>query len=63
MTEVDLGGIYVSPFAIHLLEAAVVFLALRWVLARTGILDKVWYLALAEMAGFVLILFTVVALN
>lgn len=63
MKEIDLGGIYVSPFAIHLLEAAAIFLVLRWVLARTGILDKVWYLALAEMALFILILFIVVALN
>lgn len=63
MTEVDMGGIYLSPLALSMLEAAVIFLALRWVLARTGVLERVWYLAMAELATFVIVLFAVVSLS
>ena len=57
LTEINLGGIYMAPFALHLLIAAVPFFALRWLLSRSGILSRAWYLALCELALYVVLLF------
>lgn len=55
--EIDLGGIYVAPFALNLLVATPLFFILRWVLSRSGLLFRLWYLALCEAALFIGILF------
>lgn len=57
LMEFNLGGILVAPFAVNLALAAPPFFALRWLLARTGLLARLWYLALCEMALFVIVLF------
>ncbi len=56
LTEIDLNGIYVAPFSLHLLLAAVVFFVLRWLLLRSGLLPRLWYLALAEVSLFVIVM-------
>ncbi|OIR09937.1 hypothetical protein GALL_78580 [mine drainage metagenome] len=57
LTEINLGGIFVATFAWHLALALPVFFALRWLLTRLGLLPRLWYLALSEVALFVLVLF------
>jgi len=57
LTEINVGGIYIAPFALHLLIAAPPFFLLRWLLSRLGLLSRVWYLALCELALFILVLF------
>lgn len=57
LTEFDLGGIYIAPFAANLMAAAPLFLALRWVLSRSGLLSRLWYLGLCEAALFIGVLF------
>ena len=54
--EVEFAGIYFSPFVLHLLMAATVFFACRWLLGRLGLLSRIWYLALFELALFIVIL-------
>jgi hypothetical protein len=56
LSELNLDGIYLAPFAGHLLIAATLFFALRWGLLRLKALSHVWYLALAEISLFILIL-------
>jgi hypothetical protein len=57
LTEIDIGGIYIATFALHLALAVPAFFALRWLLARSHILSRLWYLALCELALFVVVLF------
>lgn len=57
LTEINVDGIYIAPFALHLLMAVPPFLVLRWVLSRTGVLSRLWYLALCEVCLFVVVLF------
>ena len=59
LTEIDIGGIFIASFALHLALAVPVFFALRWLLARSHLLSKLWYLALCEVALFVVVLFLV----
>ncbi|HLN24146.1 MAG TPA: DUF1656 domain-containing protein [Patescibacteria group bacterium] len=61
--EVDIGGLYVSPFAVSVLAAGAVFLLLRWGLARSGWLAKLWYPALFEVALFVVVLSVLVSVG
>ena len=56
LTEIEFAGVYFSPFALHLLMASVVFFLCRWLLGRVGWLAHIWYLALFELALFVVIL-------
>ena len=56
LTEIDIFGVCVSPFAPHLLAAAPPFLACRWLLARTGLLAWTWHPALVELSLFILTL-------
>ncbi|PKU22176.1 DUF1656 domain-containing protein [Telmatospirillum siberiense] len=58
--EAELAGVYFSPFVIELLIAAVALLSLRWLLARMGLLSRVWHLGLFEISLFVMILCVVV---
>lgn len=54
--EIDVGGIYLPPFALHLCIAVPIFFLCRWILARFGLLGRVWYLALFEVALFIVVL-------
>lgn len=58
--EAELAGVCFSPFIIELLLAAVVFFACRWLLARLGLLSRLWHLGLFELSLFILILSAVV---
>ncbi len=60
LREINILGVFISPFAWHLLLALPPFLACRWLLARTGLLFKVWHTGLFELALYVLILSLVV---
>lgn len=61
-TEFALGGVYVSPFFVTLLLALPVYLLCRGVLARTGVMARLWYPPLFEVGMFIIILFAVSAL-
>jgi protein AaeX len=52
ISEVNLGGVFVAPIVIYGVVAALIFVVLRFVLARTGILQQVWHPALFEVAMF-----------
>ncbi len=63
MTEIDVGGVYIPPFLLHLIEAGVAFLLCRWILARLRLLGLVWHPALFELAVYVGVLSSVVMLQ
>ncbi|MGE5514511.1 MAG: DUF1656 domain-containing protein [Bacteroidota bacterium] len=63
LKEIDLTGVYVAPIILYLLLATPLFLACRWLLARTGVLSFVWHPALFELALFGLILSLIVSLR
>lgn len=48
--EIDLGGVYVAPFAGSMLIGLLLFVMLRVVLRRTGLTRWAWHLALFETA-------------
>ena len=54
--EAAFAGVYFSPFVPHLLLAVPVFWLCRRLLGRLGLLSRVWYLPLFELALFVVIL-------
>lgn len=58
--ELNLFGVYVAPFMGDFLIAALVFLLLRWLCAVTGLLSRVWHVALFELCLFVFALTFVV---
>ncbi len=50
LSEVAVAGIYLPPFFVYACIAMPVFLGLRFVLVRTGVLRRVWHPALFEFA-------------
>ncbi|AJE99782.1 DUF1656 domain-containing protein [Pandoraea apista] len=50
LSEVAVAGIYLPPFFVYACIAVPVFLGLRFALARTGVLRRVWHPALFEFA-------------
>jgi hypothetical protein len=50
LSEVAVAGIYLPPFFVYACIALPVFLGLRFVLVRTGVLRRVWHPALFEFA-------------
>lgn len=58
--EANFAGVYFSSFILQLLVAAVPFFACRWLLARLGLLSRLWHLGLFELSLFVLVLGAVV---
>lgn len=50
LTEVAVAGIYLPPLFVYACVAVPVFLGVRYVLARTGVLRRVWHPALFEFA-------------
>ncbi|MDR3517078.1 MAG: DUF1656 domain-containing protein [Azospirillaceae bacterium] len=57
--KINASGIYFAPFAINFLLSIPVFFLCRYVLERAGVLERVWYQALFEIALFV-VAFTLV---
>ena len=51
--ELNLFGVYVAPFVGDLVIGAFVFLLLRWLCGGTGLLSRVWHVALFELCLFV----------
>ncbi|MGC7403379.1 DUF1656 domain-containing protein [Pandoraea pneumonica] len=49
-SEVAVAGIYLPPFFVYACVAVPMFLGVRYVLARTGVLRRVWHPALFEFA-------------
>jgi len=50
LSEVAVAGIYLPPFFVYACIAVPLFLGVRFVLARTGVLRRVWHPALFEFA-------------
>ena len=56
LSEIDVGGIYVAPIVVYAVAAIPLFLILRWVLGRLGVLRNIWHPALFELAVYVTLL-------
>ncbi len=56
ISEFPVGGIYVAPIVIYAAVAFAVFLGLRALLGRAGVLGFVWHAALFELSVFLIIL-------
>lgn len=52
LTEVDLFGVYVSPYVIILLACWALVFLLRLLLTRLGVLAQAWHPALLVFAVF-----------
>ncbi|MEL5395823.1 MULTISPECIES: DUF1656 domain-containing protein [Serratia] len=50
LSEIAVAGIYLPPFFIYVCVAVPLFLGLRFLLARSGVLRWVWHPALFEFA-------------
>lgn len=50
LSEVAVAGIYLPPFFVYACVAMPVFLGLRFVMTRTGLMRCVWHPALFEFA-------------
>jgi protein AaeX len=55
LKEINLDGIFVSPFALDLFVALLIFLPLRVVFDRWGIQRRVWHRPLFDVSVFVII--------
>jgi|HubBroStandDraft_6_1064221.scaffolds.fasta_scaffold1771921_2 hypothetical protein len=53
--EIDILGLFVSPMALYLVAAVLVFLALQPLLNRLNVERWIWNRPLAELALFVII--------
>lgn len=62
ITEFAIGGVYVSPFFVTLLLALPGYLLCRGILARLGLIARLWYPPLFEVGLFIIILSAVTAL-
>lgn len=54
--ETNFGGVYLPPLLAYMLVAALVFLPVRWVIARLRLRRWVWNPRLAETAIYLCIL-------
>ncbi|MCI3208413.1 MULTISPECIES: DUF1656 domain-containing protein [Pandoraea] len=50
LTEVAVAGIYLPPFFVYACIALPVFLGVRFVITRAGVMRHVWHPALFEFA-------------
>ena len=62
LTEVDVFGVFISPYAAILLAVWASVFALRLVLTRTGVLVHAWHPALLMFSIFVMTLSAAVLL-
>ena len=56
MKEIDIAGVFFSPFALCLVIATAIFLPMRAFVFQRWIEPHVWHPALFELALFVMIL-------
>lgn len=61
-TEVDLFGVYVAPIFVMMIAAGLIFLVLRRVANRFGLLRRVWHPSLFEFALYMIVLSSIVLL-
>jgi hypothetical protein len=54
--EINIYGVCLSPFIGHLLAAIAPFYLCRWLLARAGLMSRLWHPPLFELSLFVSIL-------
>lgn len=59
-TEINVFGIYISPFVLMMLVAWLITMGLRAVGDRTGLLLRVWHPALFVFCTYLLVLSAVV---
>jgi len=60
MREVDIGGVYIAPFARDLFVALAAFMPIHFVLNRIGVERFVWHRSLFDLSLFVCLLGLVV---
>jgi hypothetical protein len=58
--EVNVFGVYVAPFAVMMLAAWLILIALRRVADHFGLLRHVWHTALFVFAVYVIVLASIV---
>jgi hypothetical protein len=56
MTEFNVAGVLLAPIVIYCIAAGLIFVVVRSVLGRLGLLGLVWHPALFEVALFTSIL-------
>jgi len=61
--ELSLGDIYVAPIMLQGAFAVLIFLGLRFLLGRAGVLRRLWHPALFEVSLFVTIVSSLVLLR
>ncbi|MFC0408846.1 DUF1656 domain-containing protein [Roseomonas elaeocarpi] len=61
--EISIADVYVAPIVLEGVLAALLFLLLRFILGRTGVLHRLWHPALFEVALFVSLLSLLVLLR
>jgi len=59
-TEIDLFGVYVAPISVMMIGAWLIFLPLRQVAVRLGVLRRVWHPVLFEFAAYMTVLSVIV---
>lgn len=50
LSEFPLAGVYLPPFFVYACVALPIYLGLRFMLARSGVLRRVWHPGLFEFA-------------
>ena len=61
--EISIADVYVAPIVLEGVIAALLFLLLRFVMGRAGLLHRLWHPALFEVALFVSLLSLLVLLR
>ena len=56
-TEINLLGVYTAPIALIMAVAWILFVLLRRVTVRLGVLRNVWHPALLELAVYVILVY------
>jgi protein AaeX len=54
--EINLFGVYVAPISVMMVVAWLIFIPLRRVANRFGLLRQVWHPALFEFSAYVIVL-------
>jgi hypothetical protein len=61
-TEINLLGVYVAPIALIMAAAWLLFVLLRRVADRFGLLRNVWHPALFELAVYIILVYCITVL-
>ena len=60
--ETDVAGVFFSPLVAYMLAALLIYLPLRWLLIRLGLLRWIWNPPLAQTGLYLCVLGALVAL-